>query len=384
MQPPHHVLSHIEDIVTVGPLHDRHGFDLLHDTDVLVGLCHQLAARCGQFLSRHPFVVGLISGFVPPRQFVEGIVFLTVELVVRDDRPPCRGLPRRVGHDQLLGSVLVLDLQLRQQARHAETADTRVAHREEPPVAEDYADRVVPQSEQFGYVIRVVVHRRRGMCRHRLEDILGNLLAVQVALGRPTGTNVKYSTFHTLLYRKFFAQVTSCQTGEYPLFGSRIAKFLAGIRGSRNTDPLGLPGGGIKQCGRKILGLAPGRAPFVGLHTHAPEIFGSGLQRRSAVSNEQRSVRIDKTRIPQQILSFFQFLGRGRHLNLVGDLVHIGFLGFDLPHKPRMGRSHPDRIFTQFDPQLIHLHFRGRAGESEPRRTNGDKQHFFHKQSGIN
>lgn len=87
MQPPHHVLSHIEDIVTVGPLHDRHGFDLLHDTDVLVGLCHQLAARCGQFLSRHPFVVGLISGFVPPRQFVEGIVFLTVELVVRDDRP---------------------------------------------------------------------------------------------------------------------------------------------------------------------------------------------------------------------------------------------------------------------------------------------------------
>ena len=56
------------------------------------------------------------------------------------------------------------------------------------------------------------------MCRHRLEDILGNLLAVQVALGRPTGTNVKYSTFHTLLYRKFFAQVTSCQTGEYPFF----------------------------------------------------------------------------------------------------------------------------------------------------------------------
>ena len=143
MQPTHHVLAHIEQDIAIGHFGNRNGFQLLHYTDILVGLSDQFTTRSRQHLCCHPFVIGLISRTIPTRHLIVGFVLFAVELIVGNDRTARCCLPCSICHHQLLGSILILQLQLSQQTRNTKTTCTRITHREETAITQYHTDRII-------------------------------------------------------------------------------------------------------------------------------------------------------------------------------------------------------------------------------------------------
>ncbi len=187
-RPASEVLSHVEDEDPGADLVHRDWFDAIGDSYGRHILCAERSERVRRIGHCHRGTPGtrVETGRIPARLCVPRVVLLAEVHAVASDGPRVMS-PFLVGADRLPGAVLVGDFELRDESwatRDHVLADIDAAphlHRQRvvPTVAEHRAHHVVARLQHRRNIVARVRHTlvEAGPCR--IENVVGDLLAVE-------------------------------------------------------------------------------------------------------------------------------------------------------------------------------------------------------------
>ena len=369
-EPTDHVLSHIQDILSIGTFKNGNRFQRFLYADIRILLRSQFTRRSFHHIGSLPCTI-IETIRVPTFHLEAGIIFFTIKLVICDDRAFRSNFPRRITGDRLLRPVCIFDLELCKQTGQTECFHSRVTHREETAIPQNHPQRILVGSHQSCYIIYIIIYTFIIQGRHRGKHILAYFLSVQVSLIRAKAGNIQDSPCHCLIRRKLFTQISSGQTCFIVSTGhtyllSRIGKGIF-------TNPSRFPFRTIEQRHRPSAGITPRSIPLISRQFHTPIVRFPRFQSFSGIRNQYRFVRTDHARIPPKPVTGLQLFRRSGHLYLIGSLFQIRLAGSYLPGKTGLHHIDSQWIFFHLQPEV--LHFDSRIGRtSRPSQDQSDQK----------
>ena len=362
-------LTEIDPIASPAEFFDLHRLQHLHHAVGRPVLRPQPTVRSP---ARDGILPGRVveTGCAPARLLAAGVVlFARINLI-----HPHRAfghLPGRVGNHPLLRTVVVNNLQLRDQPRRA------VGHRPPTPhvvktVSEHRADHVFAAAEPLRHIVSQVRHRvlpeiifdRNAAIRQprtfvvvglvRGEHVAAHLLPVQVKFEITEPGDVHTGRNH--LAAGYHPETLAQQRGRKGRFGSIGGKRPVAL--PRRTDPLRLPVGFTEQPHVPMGGGTPCRGASAGIpNAHAPPAGIPAAERFPAVTHPHRIIPHAAAVPTVGTAPTQQLLRRGDlHLPAALALAIDRAVGTNDPRQPRRGDIDRLGIFKVLAPHPVGTH----------------------------